>query len=120
MMAFFTFDNPQSALAGLTLPLPFTLAGSLFVLVPVFFTLRYILRWPSLASCIGVLMAGVAVGWLALGAPSNDLLGRAGPLGAWFGGCTAIAWMLGYWLFGRQRSGTGAVTAEPRAPAASP
>jgi hypothetical protein len=117
MMACFTFENPQSALAGLTLPLPFTLAGSLFVLGPTFFALRYSLRWTSLASCIGVLVAGVLVGWLALGGPSNDLLGLAGPLGAWFGGFTAIAWVLGYWFFGNQEAGVAAATAEPSAPA---
>lgn len=117
MMACFTFDNPQSALAGLTLPLPLTLAGSLFVLVPTFFALRYSLRWTSLASCIGVLVAGVLAGWLVLGGPSNDLLGLAGPLGAWFGGSTAIAWVLGYWFFGRQGDAVAAVTVGPSAPA---
>ncbi len=107
MLACFSFTNPSSALGGLGLPLPFTLAGSLFVLVPAFYTFRYILGWPPLIALTGVLASGTIAGWLALGAPSNALFGVPGGLGAWFGGFTALAWILGYCIMANDKDRIG-------------
>lgn len=87
-----------AALAGLTFPVVFTLAGAVFVLLPTFYWLRYSLRWSPFASCVSVLITGTIVGWLALGAPSEDLFGPSGELGARFGMCTAGSWVLFYYL----------------------
>lgn len=87
-----------AALAGLNLPVVFTLAGALLVLLPTFYSLRYSLRWSPFASCVGVFITGTIVGWLVLGAPSEDLFGPSGQLGARFGMCTAGCWVLFYYL----------------------
>lgn len=87
-----------AALVGLTFPVVFTLAGAIFVLLPTFYWLRYSLRWSPFASCVGVFITGTIAGWLVLGAPSEDLFGPLGELGARFGMCTAGCWVLFYYL----------------------
>lgn len=88
----------RAALAGLTVPVVFTLAGAFFVLLPTFYSLRYSLRWSPFACCVGVLITGTTVGWLVLGAPSEELFGPLGKLGAQFGTCTAVFWVIFYYL----------------------
>lgn len=99
MLGFATLQFDLGAVvAGLGFPLVFTLAGAFFVLMPTFYWLRYSLRWGPLASCVGVFATGTIVGWLALGAPNQDLFGLASELGARFGACTAGCWVISYYL----------------------
>jgi hypothetical protein len=82
MLGFVTLQfDLGAALGALTFAVVFTLAGAFFGLMPTFHWLRYSLRWPRLASCVGVFATGTIVGRLALGAPNQDLFGPVGELG---------------------------------------
>lgn len=107
MLGFVTlqFDLRDAVAVLFFFPVVFTLAGAFFVLMPTFYWLRYTLRWPPLASDLGVFVTGTIVGWLALGAPNQDFFGPMGELGARFGACTAGCWVISYYLLNfRSRS----------------
>lgn len=84
-------------LGGLSV-VPFTLFGSLVVLIPVYLGFRDI-RKSSVRVCyVAVAVSGVLGGWLILNAFTGFIAYRIGQMGSVFGFATSVCWIVAHHL----------------------